>query len=227
MPRNAPDPGNRTDVSAPPHATLSQVRVVLFDVGGVLVKLSGIDIMLDWLGHTMTPEEMWRRWLGSETVRRFETGRIDAWAFATGVTSEFDLPIPPQQFLDSFMNWPMELYPGTSDMLSRIPDSYRCALLSNSNALHWPRIVTDLNLGGLVDNHFVSHLTGRIKPDADAFAHVVEALECRPPEVLFLDDNRINVDAAEQFGMHSTLVLGSHEAQRALVEFGIIQNEKS
>jgi glucose-1-phosphatase len=204
-----------------------EIRVVLFDVGGVLVQLSGIEIMLDWLGHTKTPEEIWHLWLHSETVRRFETARIDAAAFAIGVTDEFALPIAPERFLDSFTNWPMKLYPSTAEMLSRIPDSYRCALLSNNNALHWPRIVTDLNLGGLIDNHFVSHLTGRIKPDADAFAHVVEALECRPAEVLFLDDNRLNVDAAAHFGMQAIRVIGSDEAGRALVEFGIIQDGNS
>jgi len=214
-------------VRAPPRAARPDVRVVLFDVGGVLVKLSGIEIMLEWLGHTMTPEDLWHLWLCSDTVRRFETGRIDASAFAIGVTDEFALPIPPERFLDSFADWPMELYPGTSAMLSRIPDSYRCALLSNSNALHWPRIVTDLNLGVLVDSHFVSHLTGRIKPDAEAFAHVVETLECRPEEVLFLDDNRLNVDAAQHFGMRAVRVLGPEEAHRALVEFGIIRDENS
>lgn len=211
----------------PPRAAHPDVRVVLFDVGGVLVKLSGIEIMLEWLGHTMTPEDLWHLWLRSDNVRGFETGRIDAPTFARRVTDEFALPIAPERFLDSFTDWPMELYPGTSAMLSRIPDSYRCALLSNSNALHWPRMLTDLDLGRLVDSHFVSHLTGRIKPDAEAFAHVVETLGCRPDEVLFLDDNRLNVDAAKHFGMRAVRVLGSGEARRALVEFGIIPDENA
>lgn len=210
-----------------PHTPDPDIRVVLFDVGGVLVKLSGIEIMLEWLGHTMTPEDLWHLWLHSDTVRRFETGRIDAGAFAIGVTTEFALPVSPKRFLDSFTEWPMQLYPGTAAMLARIPGSYRCALLSNSNALHWPRIVTDLHLGRLIDSHFVSHLTGRIKPDAEAFAHVAESLECRPKEVLFLDDNRLNVDAARHVGMRAIRVLGSGEAHRALVDFGIIRDENS
>jgi glucose-1-phosphatase len=203
-------------------APVREIRIVLFDVGGVLVKLSGIDIMLDWLGHTTTPEEMWRLWLHSDIVRRFETGRIDAAAFAIGVVGEFELPVAPQRFLDSFIDWPMELYPGTLGMLSRIPETYRCALLSNSNALHWPRILNDLDLGALVESHFVSHLTGRIKPDADAFAHVVETFGCRPGQVLFLDDNRLNVEAAKRFGMRAVRVQGAAEAHRALIGYGII-----
>jgi len=45
--------------------------------------------------------------------------------------------------------------------------------------------------------------------------------------VLFLDDNRLNVDAAQHFGMRAIRVLGSEEAHRALVEFGIIRDENS
>ena len=186
------------------------------------MKIAGIDIMRGWLGNRMTPEDLWHRWLHSDAVRRFETGRMDASAFAIGVTEEFALPVPPDQFLRSFADWPMELFPGTAGMLSRIPDAYRCAVLSNSNALHWPRIICDLDLGSLIPSHFVSHLTGRIKPDGEAFAQVTGTLACLPEEVLFLDDNRLNVDAAERFGMHAVRVQGSAEAHHALIEFGIL-----
>jgi hypothetical protein len=53
-------------------------RVLLFDVGGVLVQLSGVETMLGWMGETATSEEMWRMWLHSTPVREFERGRIGA-----------------------------------------------------------------------------------------------------------------------------------------------------
>jgi HAD superfamily hydrolase (TIGR01509 family) len=202
--------------------TAADIRVLLFDVGGVLVQLSGIEIMMDWLGPAMSEDEMWRRWLRSEAVRQFETGKIDAGEFAVGVTREFGIAVEPQRFLESFTGWPLGLYPGTVEMLARIPRSYRRALLSNTNALHWPRMQRDMQLGALFDSHFVSHLTGRIKPDADAFEHVVQSLDCKPAQVLFLDDNLLNVDAAAHFGMHAVRVKGPTEAQRALTNFGIL-----
>jgi HAD superfamily hydrolase (TIGR01509 family) len=198
------------------------VRVLLFDVGGVLVQLSGVDTMLEWLGNRITTDELWRMWLQSEAVRKFETGRIDAHEFADRMISEFGLTVEPRQFLESFTGWPTGLYPGTLDMLARIPRSYRRALLSNSNALHWPKVLNDMGLGPAFDSHFVSHLTGRIKPDSDAFEHVVDSLGCLPGEVLFLDDNSLNVEAARGMGMHAIRVLGASEALRALTDLGII-----
>ncbi len=202
-----------------------EIRVLLFDAGGVLVQIAGIDVMRSWLGNAISAEELWRRWLRSEAVRRFETGRSDPCAFSVEVTREFGLSIEPDQFLAAFNGWALGLYPGTHDLLARIPTSYRRALLSNTNVLHWPRMHGDMALGTLFDTHFASHLTGFIKPDRDAFMHVVETLDCRPDEILFFDDNRLNVDAATQIGMRAVRVQGPAEAHQALLELGVIHDQ--
>jgi HAD superfamily hydrolase (TIGR01509 family) len=202
----------------------TDIQVLLFDVGGVLVELSGVETMLEWLGRRVTADELWRMWLQSVPVRQFETGRIDAAEFAAGVISEFDLPIEPQPFLEAFIGWPTGLYPGTLEMLDRIPRSYRRAILSNTNSLHWPRVLGEMRLGAAFEHHFVSHLTGRIKPDSDAFEHVVESLGCVPAQVLFLDDNSLNIESAQRFGMHAIRVRGAAETHAVLTEFGIIDD---
>jgi putative hydrolase of the HAD superfamily len=201
------------------------IGVVLFDVGGVLVELSGIETMIGWLGAGITAEDLWVKWLRSTAVRRFETGGGDANEFAQDVTREFGLTMEPERFLESFAGWPLGLYPGVMAMLARIPARYRRALLSNSNALHWPRMLNDMGLEAAFEHRFASHLTGKIKPDRAAFEHVVAALGCLPQEVLFLDDNRLNVDAAKCIGMQAVRVVGPLEAQRALAEFGIIEGD--
>jgi putative hydrolase of the HAD superfamily len=195
---------------------------LLFDVGGVLVQLGGVQAMLDWLGNTVTADELLRMWLLSPSVRQFESGKIDADEFAVGVVAEFGLKVEPRRFLESFAAWPTGLYPGTLEMLALIPPAYQRAVLSNSNALHWPRVLEDMLPGAAFDRHFVSHLTGRIKPDSDAFLHVVDTLACRPDQVLFLDDNLLNVEAAQKFGMHAIQVRGAAETHGALRDLGII-----
>jgi glucose-1-phosphatase len=198
------------------------IRVLLFDVGGVLVQLSGVEVMLEWLGGAVTAEELWRRWLQSVSVRKFETGQIDADEFSLRVVAEFGLTVDPQRFLESFIGWPSALYPGTLEMLARIPRSYQRAVLSNSNALHWPRVLNEMGLGPAFDRHFVSHLTGRIKPDSEAFEHVIDSLRCSSNQVLFLDDNWLNVEAAQRLGMHAIRVRGAIEVQRVLIDLSII-----
>ena len=199
------------------------VRVVLFDVGGVLVQLSGVATVLGWVADRWTPAELWHRWLHSPAVRAFETGRCDAESFAADLVCELDLGVAPALFLESFAAWPTGLYPGTRELIARIPGHITRALLSNSNALHWPRVEDEFGLGALFEHRFVSHLTGRIKPDPDAFEHVVRSLGCDPASVFFLDDNLLNVEAAQAVGMQGALVRGITEAEQALRQASVLR----
>ena len=52
--------------------------VILFDAGGVLVELTGVETMRALLQHRVTVDELWKLWLSSPAVRDFERGRIDA-----------------------------------------------------------------------------------------------------------------------------------------------------
>jgi HAD superfamily hydrolase (TIGR01509 family) len=199
------------------------VRVVLFDLGGVLVQLSGIPTILEWMGHRITAEEVWPIWLRSPSVRAFETGRLEPLDFAAGIVAELNLSVPAQRFLDAFTGWPTGLYPGALETIASIPRRYTRAVLSNSNSLHWSRVMNEMRLGPAFDHHFSSHLIGKIKPDAEVFHHVLESLDCKSHEVLFLDDNLLNVDAARELGMHAVLVRGAAEARSALQRAGVIE----
>jgi putative hydrolase of the HAD superfamily len=63
----------------------------------------------------------------------------------------------------------------------------------------------------------------RIKPDAEAFEHVLDSPGCRPAQVLFLDDNLLNVEAAQGLGMDAFCVRGAGEAERVPTDLGIIE----
>ena len=201
---------------------MSKISVVLFDVGGVLVQLSGVATVMGWVADRWTPAQVWHKWLHSPAVRAFETGRSDADTFAAELVAELELGVEPALFIESFAGWPTGLYPGVPELVARIPHRYTRALLSNSNALHWPRVIGDFGLGALFEHQFVSHLTGRIKPDRDAFEHVVSSLGCEAASVFFLDDNLLNVEAARAAGMQAALVSGVEGAEKALRQAAII-----
>ena len=201
------------------------IEVVLFDVGGVLLEVHGIAVILDWLEHRVTPEEVWQMWFASPVVRAFESGRIGADEFAAGMLEELRLEMPANAFLDSFITWPVRLYPGALELIARIPSRYRRAILSNTNALHWPRVTDELGLGAGFEQCFASHLMGKIKPDREAFEHAVEALACDPRRILFLDDNLVNIEAAQSLGLRAVRVRGIDETRRALEESRVLESE--
>lgn len=203
-----------------PHS--NEIRVVLFDIGGVLVELSGVPAMLAWMENRVSRDELLTMWLTSPVVRAFETGRVTADVFADELIAEMALPVRRERLLEEFTRWPTGLFPGALELVGRVPPRYVRATLCNTNALHWPRLMTDLKLASAFDHHFASHLIAKIKPDEEAFHHVTEQLGCRPEEVLFMDDSRLNVEAAKRVGMKAVQAKGIVEAERVLLEYEVI-----
>ena len=199
----------------------ADIRVVLFDIGGVLVEPSGVDTMLRWMEYRVSAEEMWRMWLTSENVRAFETGRKSAEDFADALVSDFGLTVGPDEFLNELPRWSTTLFPGALELLQRLPSHYTRATLCNTNPIHWVELMKT-PLKDAFPRHFASHLIGRIKPDAEAFQHVLDELNCGPECVLFLDDNELNVRGARTLGMNAVRVKGPGEAERALVDYGVL-----
>ena len=202
--------------------TTAQFDIILFDLGGVLIELSGVDRMLELCNHALSVDELWARWLASDGVRRFETGRASAEEFGAAMLAEFGLSIQAAQFLEEFTIWPKGVFPGSFDLLQQLSASYRLACLSNTNALHWPRVCDEMGLARYFEFTFASHLVGMLKPDLEIFRHVVEQLGVPPERILFLDDNQLNVASAQSAGMIARRVAGLAEVRIALAELGLI-----
>lgn len=199
----------------------NHIRLILFDVGGVLIELSGIPMFLRWVENRITVEQMYTFWLTSPIVRAFETGKIGADLFGEQLIAELRLPVSKEEFVRSLSIWGQRVLPGAMQLVQRLPPHYLRATLCNTNAVHWPNVLEHRELLSGFDHHFASHLTGKIKPDPDAFEHVLATLACQPTETVFVDDSRLNVEAAQRIGIRAFQVKGPAEAERALQGAGI------
>jgi glucose-1-phosphatase len=202
-------------------ATTRPFDAVLLDLGGVVIELAGVEQMLVWCPHFGDTAGLWRRWLHSPAVRRFETGATAREEFAEEIVREFGLPVTGEEFLHAFARWPRALFPGVALLLAELAPHCRLASVSNTNDLHWERFEREWSLPGYFHHNFPSHLVGKLKPDAEYFLHVLDVLDVRPERVLFIDDNRINTDAAARLGMVVRHAAGVDGLRTALAEFGL------
>lgn len=190
-------------------------RWVLFDLGGVLVRLGAAGPMARLI-EAAGEEEFWPRWLASRWVRDFERGRCSEEEFATGIIEEWDLGATGTELLAAFESWPEELYEGAATLVEEVRQSVPVGCLSNSNALHWRRFTSLWNLDGLFDVRLLSHEMGMVKPDGELFEQVVAELGGPVSSIVFLDDNDINVQAARKAGLIAATVSGPLGARRVL-----------
>jgi glucose-1-phosphatase len=203
-------------------AALPRIDAILFDLGGVLIELAGVEQMLVWCPDLSGIDALWQRWLRSPAVRRYETGTTTRAEFADEIIDEFGLPVDAGAFLQAFAHWPRTLFPGATTLLSSLSPRYLLASVSNTNEFHWQRFQREWSLDAYFHHNFPSHQVGKLKPDAAYFRHVIEALGVAPERVLLVDDNALNVEAAAGLGIVARRVVGVDGAREVLAALRLI-----
>jgi len=217
----------RTPPAFPVVATLTsmdparQVALVLFDLGGVLIDVGGVAPMRDLAGVD-SDEALWQRWLTSPWVRSFERGQCTAHEFAAGMVQEWNLDLTPAEYLVAFSSWMSGPVAGAAELVAHVQRSVAVGCLSNMNHLHWETIATESPIFEHLDHRFLSFEIGLVKPDAEIFEFVARNLDVARESILFLDDNQVNVRAAQEAGFTAQRVQGLGEARHALRAVGLV-----
>ena len=86
---------------------------------------------------------------------------------------------------------------------------HRTYMLSNTNDLHWRYISTrcfggeGLGLEDCFDGVFLSHEMRLAKPDAEIYRSMLQRLGVRAEDCWFVDDAKVNVEAARKEGLQA------------------------
>ncbi len=201
---------------------MGDIRVVLFDMGGVVVRLQAVDIMHELTCGSMTREEVYNRLINSAAVRRLETGKYGINDFAADIINDFSLKLSPEAFLREFEYFVKEPIEEAVSAIKAIPPEFITAVFSNTSRFHWESLCGRYNIDKLFNQHFLSYKMGMIKPDRNAFAYVIGELGCRPEEICFFDDTRANVDMASGLGINTYQVIENNTVSDKLKELKII-----
>lgn len=191
-------------------------KLVLFDVGHVLVELTGADLLKRFAQAELADEHIHQTWASVPGVLRFETGACDETEFAESVIAFYRLRCSAADFMDHFRNAAERKFDGVDLLLDRLAASYALACLTNTNPLQWPRISNDFGLGAYFSRQYVSFELGMMKPDLAIYQHVLDDTGLQPPEILFVDDNEANCAAARSVGIDTCHVTSFEDAQRQI-----------
>ena len=197
------------------------IKVILFDLGGVLAELRGEAHMLSLLDGRMDRAEMWRHWGESPAVRAHETGKMSAEEFADAIVDELALPIGADEFLRGFRDWIVGPYAETPALIREVAARHTTALLTNTSAVHWP-IIETLNVLPHMHHVIASYQIGKIKPDRDFFDAALQRVNALPHETIFFDDSAANVAAAQALGIEAHRVDGAANVRRVLIQRGLL-----
>ena len=193
---------------------MSPTRVVAVDLGGV-VFLSATDgdpraLLGDRLG--VAPELARAALWHSEDVEAANVGRISAEEYASRAAARLD--VASGAVLDAIEH----VYAGrlNEPLVARLraiaPTTTLAAVTNNWSFLD--RLLARHGIADLFDVVVNSADVGCRKPSNEFFRILLERLDCPPEEVLFVDDDAANVEAARSLGLQTVL----YDSPRALSE---------
>ena len=213
------DPGS-SGAPGGAHAQAAAVEAVLFDIGGVIAPFTGLASLRRLTGGSELDAAT--QWLRSPIVRRFESGAVDEWEFASGVIAQWRFELTPAEFLAQFADWLDDPYPGAENLVRETAGRVRVGCLSNTNALQWLRRISRWPVSALFTERLLSFELGAVKPDREIFELAIARLALPPWAVLLLDDNPLNVEGARSAGLRAEQALGVDGARAALARYGIV-----
>ncbi|HEX2566146.1 MAG TPA: HAD family phosphatase [Burkholderiales bacterium] len=186
-------------------------RLLLFDLGGVLVDVSGYRNLGPLLRRSLEDPQVLQGLRSCPVLRAFETGQLTASQFAERFVSAWDCAVGAQEFLRQFRGWTQGFFPGARELLAGLRPRHRLACLSNSNEVHWERMERELAVFELFETALSSHQLGCYKPDPEIYERAFAALKVEPAQVIFFDDLAVNVEAARRAGAQAYRVKGIEE----------------
>ncbi len=178
------------------------VKAVIWDYGGVLIRTEDPSGRRHWerkLG--LLEHELDRIVLGSEAWIRAQRGEISEDEYWNDIRLRLGLDERTIKELR------YDFYKGdrvnrlATDVIACLRPKYKQAILSN-NVPSLAENLCDLGISGLFDVVIISASIGVMKPTAEAYETVLEALGVKAEQAVFIDDSPENVDAAKKLGMH-------------------------
>jgi 2-haloacid dehalogenase len=195
------------------------IRNVVFDVGGVLLRLR-YQPFIDYLvaaGIDMTDLPAW---LCRVDVEGHERGEVPGMQLLSRIAAMAPRPLDPAElrlrWLDMFERWD-EMF----DLAAGLMDEHRVYLLSNVGDLHWAHFNAHYGLGSLVHGFCASYQVGAIKPAVAIYRRAESMFGLDPAATVFIDDLPPNVAAARSCGWHAIHHQDAQVTRAALRALGV------
>ncbi len=198
-------------------------KAVIFDFGNVIININFRLIYQTFARFTSKSESyIEKQIVDNQLFRRYESGQFSDEQFREIIRQILGFPLSDQQINTAWNAVLLDIPAERIDLIKNIRQKYPVYLLSNTNNIHiqaanaYLKKTHSINsLALLFDRLFLSYEMGMWKPDAEIYHAVLQEIKLPANEVLFLDDNFHNIEAANTLGWQTILV----EPPTSIVEY--------
>ncbi|MDP1678227.1 MAG: HAD-IA family hydrolase [Bacteroidota bacterium] len=179
----------------------NDIKIILFDLGRVLMHID-FDAFPNGLGLiTKEHRSQYNQAKIQQSVRGYETGEMSTNEFIDSLYEIFHQNFSKEKILSAFNGIIVKDNQEIIPVVENVRRHYRIAVLSNTCASHWEKVLRISSLIKLFPDVFTSFQLGAMKPSSIVYKKVCEMMNVEPYEVLFIDDLKENIDGAITAGM--------------------------
>jgi len=181
------------------------IKAVIFDLGGVIINLDHNKTIsaLKELGFSKPIDESIFPFL-----EKFETGKINDSEFRAVLRSFLDGNPGDEQIDKAWNAMILDIPEDRLVALHLLRQKVKLALLSNTNNIHMTAVrdleMSEYNekvLENTFDHVYLSHEIKLRKPYKEVYEFVLNDMNLKADEVIFIDDNKENLKGAESLGI--------------------------
>lgn len=208
---------------------LNDIKNIIFDFGGVIIDIDfwfSINAFKK-LGATDF-ENVYSQSQQSGIFDELDIGSISPEEFCEAMKCYLPKTATTQQIIDAWNAILIGIPEHRIRLLERIKRHYRIFLLSNTNRIHYPVYISELqqkygykNLSELFEKVYLSYEVKMRKPDKAFFKLVLEENNLKVEETLFIDDSQQNLPPADELRMQ-TYFLKKGEDVTTLFKDGLL-----
>ena len=193
------------------------IRAVLFDFGGVLYRTPDRRWMKKWqklLG--LDKDEVISSIVSSQDdspyLQAVMEGRIPESEIWERMGRRWKLSPLLVRWLRRSSFSRQRLNHDVAEFLASLRPEYRTGILSNAGSDARSMFTSIFGFDRLVDEMIISAEEGIVKPDERIYQIALDKLGVEPQETVFLDDLRVNVEAARQLGIKAVQFFNPSQA---------------
>ncbi len=187
----------------------NQIKNIIFDFGGVIINIDPLSVVseLQNMGYKNILK-LHEKLLADNAYVKLELGTLSPAEFRQIIKDFLGGNLSDQQIDFAWNSIIKDIPPGRIELLEKVRKNYKSFLLSNSNEIHYEyyndyvkKNFSYENLSSLFDKAYYSFKMRLYKPDPVIFQKILKENDLKASETIFIDDTRVNVDAANELGI--------------------------
>jgi glucose-1-phosphatase len=195
-----------------------KVKILLFDLGGVVINIDFSRAFKVWSSYADTDVEYVKsRFVFDTFYEQHERGEITSTAYFASLRDLLTINLSDEQFEEGWNAIYIGEVSGVNALLNHARKMFPLYAFSNTNLSHWTYLADNSpEILGMFKKVLVSFELSVRKPDKVAFESVAREIGVNLEQILFFDDLLENVAGARAVGMQAVHVQTIADTKEAL-----------